>query len=78
MQAEAHTQAAPRRKIEPVLRVQFLVTAYDCGGYGDDRSREFTNGDEAVAYAKGLDKRFGAKVTQKVTMEPLYIDIPLD
>ncbi len=64
--------------IEPVLHVQFRVVAYDCSGYGDDRSREFTDGEEAVKYARGLEKRFGARVFKCITMDPISIPVPID
>lgn len=41
---------------------KFGVTAYDCAGYGDNRSREdFKTAGEAVAYAKSLPPNFGAR-----------------
>lgn len=62
-------------KIEPVLRVTYKVTAYDCAGYGDDRSRDFTNGNDAVEYAKSLDDNFWPIVTKVITMDPIYTKI---
>ncbi len=56
----------------PVLQVRFIVTAYDESGYGDNRSRDFTNGEEAVAYASSLEPRFGAQVHKKITMDPIH------
>jgi hypothetical protein len=58
-------------KIEPVLHVTYCVIAYDEGGYGDNRSREFQSGEEAVAYARNLEDRFGAQVFKRITMETI-------
>lgn len=58
-----------RTPIEPVLHVTWSVIAYDCAGYGDDRSRDFSNGREAVDYARSLSANFGALVIKRVTMD---------
>lgn len=57
--------------IEPVLNIDYYVSAYDESGYGDNRSREFKDGDAAVEYAKSLDKRFHAIVIKQITMQPI-------
>ena len=62
--------------IEPVLHVTYRVLAYDDSGYGDDRSREFSNGEEAVAYARSLEKRFEPIVSKQIRMDPITINIP--
>ncbi len=49
--------------------VKFSVVAYDESGYGDNRSREFNDGKEAVDYACSLESRFGATVWRVVTWE---------
>lgn len=53
-------------------KVRFAVTAYDEGGYGDNRSQDFTSGEEAVAYARGLEARFHAVVDKITTADPLW------
>jgi hypothetical protein len=53
------------------LRFTFDVVAYDCAGYGDDRSRTFTDGDLAMAYAKSLSANFDARVIKRITMDPI-------
>ena len=58
-------------KIEPVLRVTYAVIAYDCSGYGCDMSKDFTSGEEAVAYARTLEDRYGAQVFKRITMDPI-------
>lgn len=63
------------RSVEPRLHIVFDVIAYDESGYGDNRSREFTDGDEAVEYAKSLESRFGALVIKRITMEPISVQI---
>lgn len=57
------------------LNIEYFVTAYDESGYGDNRPRTFKDGNEAVKYAKSLEKRFGAIVTKKVEMQPIHIKI---
>lgn len=57
--------------IEPVLRVTYEVIAYDCSGYGDNRSRSFTNGIEAVEYAEGLADNFQPMVIKRITMDDI-------
>jgi hypothetical protein len=57
------------------LNITFRVVAYDSGGYGDNRSRDFSNGADAVEYARSLEPRFGATVWKTVTMEPLHMKI---
>lgn len=56
---------------EPVIIVEYDVIAYDESGYGDNCSRTFTNGNLAVAYAKSLDKCFGATVWKKISMQTI-------
>lgn len=56
---------------EPKLTVRFDVTAYITDGYGDDRSRSFAIGKDAVDYAQSLPPKFGATVTKIITMEPI-------
>lgn len=60
---------------EPILHINYDVQAYDCSGYGDNRSRNFTNGEDAVEYAKKLDKRFSPIVIKRITMKPIEIII---
>ena len=67
-----------RRMDEPNLKVEFRVVAYDESGYGDNRSKEFTNGKEAVDYARSLPANFGASVWKTITMAPIHIRIPID
>jgi len=62
-------------RMEPKLTVKFDVIAYDEGGYGDNRSRDFTNGEEAVKYAESLEPRFHAHVYKRITMEPMSVQI---
>lgn len=60
---------------EPVLHVTYYVSAYDESGYGENCSRNFTDGDAAVAYAESLDGRFHASVHKRITMDPISIQI---
>lgn len=53
------------------LHFTFEVVAYDCAGYGDNRSRNFTDGAEAVAYAESLPANFNAHVVKRITMDPI-------
>lgn len=53
------------------LKVRFSVVAYDCAGYGDDRSKDFTNGEAALAYAKALEARFTPCVVKHITIDPI-------
>ena len=63
--------------IEPKLKIRFEVVAYDDGGYGDNRTRDFATEDEAVAaYARGLEARFHPSIWKRITMEPISIRIP--
>jgi hypothetical protein len=62
-------------EFEPVLNIKFDVIAYDEGGYGDNRSRDFTDGNAAVEYAKSLDARFHPHVYKRITMNPMSICI---
>src|SRR6185369_13328894 len=48
-------------------KVTFHVVAYDEGGYGDNRSRDFATSEEAVTYAKSLPLNFHAAAWKKVT-----------
>ena len=61
--------------IDVQLDRHFDVVAYDERGYGDNASRKFTNGDEAVSYARSLEPRFGATVRKVITMRPICIQI---
>lgn len=61
--------------MEPEIRVNYRVVAYDSSGYGDDRSKEFSSGEEAVAYARKLEPRFGASVWKHITMQPISVKI---
>lgn len=58
--------------------VSFHVVAYDESGYGDDRSRYFSNAEESVAYARSLEPRFGASVWRQIVTNPIRERIPLD
>lgn len=65
----------PRDEADPTPpgctgKVEFVVTAYDASGYGDNRSRSFTSGNEAIAYAQALEQRFGAVVDRVITIAP--------
>ena len=60
---------------EPQLNITFEVIAYDEGGYGENCSKNFTNGEEAVAYAQSLEKRFYASVYKRITMQPMSIKL---
>jgi len=53
------------------LHFTFEVVAYDCAGYGDNRSRNFTDGAEAVKYAESLPANFNAHVVKRITMDPI-------
>lgn len=68
---QAITESEMTEKIEPIFHVKYCVIAYDEGGYGDNRSKEFLSGEEAVAYARTLEDRFGAHVFKRITMEPI-------
>lgn len=57
------------------LTTKFTVNAYDESGYGDNRTRDFNNGADAVNYARSLEKRFGATVWKTVTMDPIHTKI---
>jgi len=61
--------------MEPKLTVKFFVSAYDESGYGENCSREFDNGNEAVKYAESLEARFHASVSKRITMEPMSIHV---
>ena len=64
--------------IEPRLHVRFSVTAYNesIGGYGDNRSRDFSSREEAIAYARSVDQEiFRPRVTKVITMDPIHIPI---
>jgi len=54
-----------------ILRIEYCVIAYDESGYGDNRSKHFKCGEEAVNYARSLEDRFGAQVFKKITMDPI-------
>ena len=62
---------------DPKLTIKYQVVAYDEGGYGDNRSKDFPGDQEveAVAYARSLPKLFGASVTKIITMQPIYKQI---
>lgn len=60
-----------QNKIEPVLHVEYCVIAYDDSGYGENRSREFTSGEEAVAYARSLSDNYHPQVFKRITMDPI-------
>jgi hypothetical protein len=64
--------------LEPVLTVRYSVTAYDAayGGYGDDRSREFGNEQDAIAYARDCPDNYNASVWKTITMQPIVTHIP--
>ena len=47
----------------------FHVVAYDESGYGDNRSRDFTNEDDAVAYARTLAPKFAPVVWKELFVE---------
>jgi len=66
----------PDSKITPVFNIRFKVIAYDCSGYGEDCTREFKSGDEAINYARTLEKRFGPQVVKIIDMNPIYVTIP--
>lgn len=53
------------------LHFTFEVVAYDCSGYGDNRSRNFTDGAEAVRYAESLPANFTPHVVKRITMDPI-------
>ena len=61
--------------LQPVMHVTFSVIAYDCSGYGDDRSRDFSNGEAAANYARSLEARFNPILMKRITMEPINIKI---
>lgn len=63
-----HMAIAALRAADAVNQiVKFHVIAYDEGGYGDDRSREFSDEVEAVTYAQKLEPRFHAAVWRQVS-----------
>jgi hypothetical protein len=66
---------ATQKRLEPVLHVRFEVVAYDESGYGDNRSRNFADGQEAADYARGLPDSFAAQLWKVVTMEPIRIPL---
>ena len=53
------------------LHFTFEVVAYDCAGYGDNRSKTFTDGAEAVKYAESLPLNFTPHVVNRITMDPI-------
>ena len=53
------------------IHFTFEVVAYDCAGYGDNRSRTFTDGAEAVRYAESLSDNFSPTVVKRITMDPI-------
>jgi hypothetical protein len=64
------------RTVDPILNVTYHVSAYDESGYGDNASRnDFTSGEQAIDYAKSLEKRFHAIVVKKITMNPIHSTI---
>lgn len=73
---ELTTDGAERMDVEPKLTTRFEVVAYDEGGYGDNRTRDFSSEDEAVEYARSLEARFHPRVWKRITMQPISIHIP--
>lgn len=71
----AERQSGERGDATSSFQITFRVTAYDASGYGDNRSRDFQGGEEAVAYAKSLESRFGAVVHRQVTVKPSWTKI---
>lgn len=65
----------PLDMIEPVFHIDFRVTAYDDGGYGDERSKSFGNAKDAIDYAKSLEPRFGASVRKIITMDRISLPV---
>lgn len=61
--------------IEPKINVSFDVVAYDCSGYGDDRSTSFNNVNDAVEYARSLEERFFPSVWKRISMDRISIKI---
>lgn len=51
-------------------RETFDVVAYDASNYGDNRCKEFATSDEAIAYARSLEPRFGATAWKRVIVDP--------
>ncbi len=62
--------------IEPILSEKYTVTAYiHRHGYGDNRSKDFTNKDDAIAYAKSLPKEFKPSILRIIKMKEIHIKI---
>ena len=61
--------------VTPEFTVEFHVTAYDDGGYGDNRSKEFNNREEAIAYARTMPANYGASVRMDVTMNRISVPV---
>lgn len=67
-----------QRIIDAVLErivIQFEVVAYDCSGYGENCSKTFTDKDEAIKYAKSLEKRFNPHVNERIIVNSITTPI---
>lgn len=58
-------------ELNPIIHITYFVNAYDDSGYGDNRSKDFKDRDEAIKYARSLDKRFSPSILKRITMDPM-------
>jgi hypothetical protein len=61
-------------KTPVVFHVKYGVAAYDAAyaGYGDDRSRNFDNAEDAIEYAKKQPANYKAVAWKQITMDPIH------
>ena len=62
-------------QIKANISVIYQVTAYVEAGYGDNRSKDFTNKAEAIEYCKGLPNEFNPSLTKIISMRSFHIKI---
>ena len=58
---------AELERVRSCMKTTFWVSAYDDSGYGDDRSKEFSDEGEALSYAKSLGDRFMPSVSKRMS-----------
>lgn len=58
---------AELERVRSCMKTTFWVSAYDDSGYGDDRSKEFSDKGEALSYAKSLGDSFMPSVSKRMS-----------
>ena len=58
---------AELERVRSCMKTTFWVSAYDDSGYGDDRSKEFSDEGEALSYAKSLGDSFMPSVSKRMS-----------